>query len=264
MNKDGAAPRVVLHLITELDVGGAQTMLLRLLQSTDRSRISPVVACFYNGDKAIAQQIRALEIDVIDLETTFGAATEDDEMEAVAEELEQIVDQLQRGVIGEEDLLDRLDALDQRLAQREIQQPVDLDERLSAWRASKEVGPVLRDGLVELQGLRNGVARANLTLPAGDETAGRIVDQDRPAGIEILWMLQLDGDLQAFLVDRLEADEDGHATAALQGGEHLGIVGDIQGCLDGICPAQAFEQRGCHHQITDPVGAYDQYGSGLI
>jgi len=35
----------------------------------------------------------------------------------------------------------------------------DLDERLNAWRASKEVGPTLRDGLIELQGLRNGVAR---------------------------------------------------------------------------------------------------------
>lgn len=35
----------------------------------------------------------------------------------------------------------------------------DLGERLRAWEASKEVGPVLRDGLIELRGLRNGVAR---------------------------------------------------------------------------------------------------------
>jgi len=35
----------------------------------------------------------------------------------------------------------------------------DLDDRLNAWRASKEVGPTLRDGLIQLQGLRNGVAR---------------------------------------------------------------------------------------------------------
>jgi peptidyl-dipeptidase A len=35
----------------------------------------------------------------------------------------------------------------------------DLDERLHAWEASKEVGTVLRDGLVELRELRNGVAR---------------------------------------------------------------------------------------------------------
>ncbi len=35
----------------------------------------------------------------------------------------------------------------------------DPAERLRAWRASKEVGLVLRDGIVELQRLRNGVAR---------------------------------------------------------------------------------------------------------
>ncbi len=35
----------------------------------------------------------------------------------------------------------------------------DPAERLAAWRASKEVGLVLREGIVELQGLRNGVAR---------------------------------------------------------------------------------------------------------
>jgi peptidyl-dipeptidase A len=35
----------------------------------------------------------------------------------------------------------------------------DVEERRRAWRASKEVGAVLRDGLVELRGLRNGVAR---------------------------------------------------------------------------------------------------------
>lgn len=36
----------------------------------------------------------------------------------------------------------------------------DLDARLGAWNAAKEVGGVLRDGLVELRGLRNGVAQA--------------------------------------------------------------------------------------------------------
>lgn len=42
---------------------------------------------------------------------------------------------------------------------RILQTSGDLDERLRAWTASKEVGSVLRDGLVELRGLRNGVAR---------------------------------------------------------------------------------------------------------
>jgi peptidyl-dipeptidase A len=36
----------------------------------------------------------------------------------------------------------------------------NLDERLTAWNAAKEVGGVLRDGLVELRSLRNGVAQA--------------------------------------------------------------------------------------------------------
>lgn len=35
----------------------------------------------------------------------------------------------------------------------------DLDERWRAWEASKEVGAVLRDGLIDLQELRNGVAQ---------------------------------------------------------------------------------------------------------
>jgi peptidyl-dipeptidase A len=42
---------------------------------------------------------------------------------------------------------------------RALETSTDLDERLRAWSASKEVGTVLRDGLVELRGLRNGVAR---------------------------------------------------------------------------------------------------------
>lgn len=35
----------------------------------------------------------------------------------------------------------------------------DLEERLRVWRASKDIGYGLKDGLAELQGLRNGVAR---------------------------------------------------------------------------------------------------------
>lgn len=42
---------------------------------------------------------------------------------------------------------------------RILSESTALDERLRAWEASKEVGSVLRDGLVELRGLRNGVAR---------------------------------------------------------------------------------------------------------
>ncbi|MCD4738727.1 MAG: glycosyltransferase [Anaerolineae bacterium] len=58
------------HLITELDIGGAQKALLRLLTHLDRDRFSPTVICLYNGDKAVAQEIRALSIPVIDLGMT--------------------------------------------------------------------------------------------------------------------------------------------------------------------------------------------------
>lgn len=60
----------ILHLITELSAGGAQTALLRLLTGLDRSRFSPAVACLYNGDGAAAQHIRALGVPVTDLGMT--------------------------------------------------------------------------------------------------------------------------------------------------------------------------------------------------
>ncbi|MCE7982427.1 MAG: glycosyltransferase [Caldilinea sp. CFX5] len=57
----------VLHLITELDSGGAQSALLRLVAGQDRSRFKPVVLCLYNGDRLVARQIRSLGVEVIDL-----------------------------------------------------------------------------------------------------------------------------------------------------------------------------------------------------
>jgi sugar transferase (PEP-CTERM/EpsH1 system associated) len=56
----------ILYFITELSTGGAQNALLRLLKGLDRDRFSPAVACLYNGDGAVAQEIRALGIDVFD------------------------------------------------------------------------------------------------------------------------------------------------------------------------------------------------------
>ena len=64
------SPYKVLHLITELDTGGAQVALRRLLKGLDRDRFSPTVACLYNGDKTVAQEIRALGIPVTDLGMT--------------------------------------------------------------------------------------------------------------------------------------------------------------------------------------------------
>ncbi|MBZ0120051.1 MAG: M2 family metallopeptidase [Sandaracinaceae bacterium] len=70
----------------------------------------------------------------------------------------------------------------------------DLQERLRAWEASKEVGVVLRDGIVELRGLRNGVARemgyqdffafqvSNYGLSTGEMMAllDRLIAETRP------------------------------------------------------------------------------------
>jgi glycosyltransferase involved in cell wall biosynthesis len=63
-------PAPIIHLITELDRGGAQTALYRLLAHGDRQRYAPRVLCLYNGDKVVAQQIRQLGIPVTDLGMT--------------------------------------------------------------------------------------------------------------------------------------------------------------------------------------------------
>jgi sugar transferase (PEP-CTERM/EpsH1 system associated) len=57
----------VFHLITELDIGGAQSALLGLLARLNRDRYHPSVACLYNGDGVMARRIRALDIPVTDL-----------------------------------------------------------------------------------------------------------------------------------------------------------------------------------------------------
>jgi glycosyltransferase involved in cell wall biosynthesis len=56
----------VAYFVTELDTGGAQMALLRLLEGLDCERFSPTVACLYNGDGAVAQAIRALGVQVFD------------------------------------------------------------------------------------------------------------------------------------------------------------------------------------------------------
>jgi glycosyltransferase involved in cell wall biosynthesis len=61
-----ARPRV-LHLITELNVGGTETALARLMAHLDRERFEPSVACLYGGDGPVAETIRELGIPVTDL-----------------------------------------------------------------------------------------------------------------------------------------------------------------------------------------------------
>ena len=60
----------VCHLITELNVGGAERTLARLLARLDRERFTPVVSCLYDGDGAVGEEIRALGIPVLDLRMT--------------------------------------------------------------------------------------------------------------------------------------------------------------------------------------------------
>lgn len=60
----------VLHLITELSTGGAQRALARLLSHLDCQRFVASVACLYNGDEAVAREIRSMGIPVTDLGMT--------------------------------------------------------------------------------------------------------------------------------------------------------------------------------------------------
>jgi glycosyltransferase involved in cell wall biosynthesis len=57
----------VLYFITELNVGGAERSLARLLAGLDRGRFAPTVACLYGSDSPVADDIRALGIPVHDL-----------------------------------------------------------------------------------------------------------------------------------------------------------------------------------------------------
>ncbi len=60
-------PVRVLHLITELEHGGAQHALLRLIEQGAGSRFQPMVACWYGGEGAVAQLLRAAGVRVVDL-----------------------------------------------------------------------------------------------------------------------------------------------------------------------------------------------------
>ena len=57
----------ILHLITELNTGGAEKALSRLLTHLSRERFAPIVACLYGGDGIVAHEIRTLGIPVVDL-----------------------------------------------------------------------------------------------------------------------------------------------------------------------------------------------------
>jgi glycosyltransferase involved in cell wall biosynthesis len=60
----------VLYLITELNVGGAERALGRLLAGLDRERFEPVVTCLYGSASPVAASIRGLGLPVLDLGMT--------------------------------------------------------------------------------------------------------------------------------------------------------------------------------------------------
>ena len=60
----------VLHLITELKIGGAQSVLQMLLENQDHQAVQSTVACYFDADGGVARQIERLGIEVIDLKLT--------------------------------------------------------------------------------------------------------------------------------------------------------------------------------------------------
>ena len=60
----------IIHLITDLSTGGTPLALLRLLSAIDRNRYNPTVICFFYGDDFIANEIKNLNIPVINLGMT--------------------------------------------------------------------------------------------------------------------------------------------------------------------------------------------------
>ena len=61
-------PVRVLYFITELNIGGAEKVLVHLISNLDQTRFTPMVACLYDGNTPIADEIRLLGIPVYDLE----------------------------------------------------------------------------------------------------------------------------------------------------------------------------------------------------
>ncbi len=58
----------VTHLVTDLITAGAQKALLRLLQHTDFDEYRPTVIALRNGDTSIAAELKAMGVEVIDLQ----------------------------------------------------------------------------------------------------------------------------------------------------------------------------------------------------
>lgn len=74
MTAASAPPLRVAHLITDLDVGGAEIMLARLVEALDRRRVQSVVVSLA-GRGSVARRIAASGIQVIELEMKADASS---------------------------------------------------------------------------------------------------------------------------------------------------------------------------------------------
>lgn len=63
-------PHKVFYLITSLELGGAQTVLINLLRHLDRTLFAPTVICLYGSDTPAAAAISAADVPIIDLQMT--------------------------------------------------------------------------------------------------------------------------------------------------------------------------------------------------
>lgn len=69
-NPNSITPVKILYFTTELNVGGAEKILSRLLAHLDNRQFAPQVVCLYGGDGPIAAEIRALNVPLFDLKMT--------------------------------------------------------------------------------------------------------------------------------------------------------------------------------------------------
>jgi glycosyltransferase involved in cell wall biosynthesis len=63
-------PVKLFYFITNLELGGAQTVLVHLMRRLDRSRFDPTVVCLYGSDTPAGAAIREANVPVIDLQMT--------------------------------------------------------------------------------------------------------------------------------------------------------------------------------------------------
>lgn len=135
----------------------------------------------------------------------LAARSGDEDLQEVARELDRLVTELQRGTIGEEELLDRLAALDERIAASEAppEERIDLDplwERI-APQAQEAVEAL---GLPEESALREEAEELLQAIEDGDEDAIADAVEQLDDMLAALDSEELDPDELSALADLLE------------------------------------------------------------